>query len=331
LRITGYFLIIMFAKKSIAMNTKLFFTALLFGAAGITAQGQTISFEAAEGYTTGALVGQNSWTGVPSQNNPAQVVTGTSSDGTRSLKFTAQDTEPDEPYTTAKPVNPTGTVFSISQDIYTDGIDAEDGSDFIIVADNVVGNQGIESTPASILYYDYEGGVYAVTAYDYNEEIYEDEQVAEFEANTWYTVTATYDLTEGTVTYFIDGDEVYSGPLLKTVTEIKQIGYWFDDYITSYFVDNISITTPIGGVKQNNAAGFSVLPNPAVSQVTLTNTNNTLINNVTITDVNGRTIKSVNVNGLAEVTVNIADLASGIYMFRIATESGVTTKKVIKQ
>jgi Secretion system C-terminal sorting domain len=313
------------------MNTKLLFAALLFGVAGITTQAQTISFETSEGYTTGALIGQNSWTGVPSQNNPALIVAGTASDGARSLKFAAQDTEPDEPYTTAKAVNPVGTVFSISQDIYTDGIDDEDGSDFIIVADDVVGNQGVESTPASILYYDYEGGVYAVTAYDFNEEIYEDEFVAEFEANTWYTVTATYDLTEGTVTYFIDEVEVYSGPLLKTVTEIKQIGYWFDDWVTSYYVDNITITTPIGGLKQNKASNFSVTPNPAINQVTVSNTSNTLINSVTITDINGRTVKSVAVNGLSETTVNIADLASGVYMFRIATEGGVTTKKVVKQ
>ncbi|MFP9097600.1 T9SS type A sorting domain-containing protein [Flavobacterium sp. RHBU_24] len=313
------------------MNTKLFFAALLCGIMGITTQAQTISFESAEGYNTGAIIGQNGWTGNSIQSNPAQVATGTSSDGARSLRFSGQDTQPDIPFTTAKAVNPTGNVFSISQDIYTNNVDEENGSDFVIVADNIVGNQGSESTPASILYYDYEGGVYAVTAYNYSEEIFEDELVAEFEANTWYTVTATYNLAEGTVTYFIDNEEVYSGALLKTVTEIKQIGYWFDDYSTSYYVDNININAPIGSVKQNFSAGFSVLPNPAVTEVTIANKDNTLIKSIAITDMNGRTVKSLTVNGLAEAKINIADLASGIYMFRIASESGVTTKKVIKQ
>ena len=50
-----------------------------------------------------------------------------------------------------------------------------------------------------------------------------------------------------------------------------------------------------------------------------------------MTDLNGRVVKTVNVADSSNVQVNISDLSVGVYMMKIVSDKGTTTKKVIKE
>ncbi|MBC7607378.1 MAG: T9SS type A sorting domain-containing protein [Burkholderiales bacterium] len=79
------------------------------------------------------------------------------------------------------------------------------------------------------------------------------------------------------------------------------------------------------------ASAFLVLPNPVDNLLTVSNSNNIRISGVNITDLNGRTVKNQSFNNISDVQLNIADLASGIYMMKIFSNEGSTTKKIIKK
>lgn len=83
------------------------------------------------------------------------------------------------------------------------------------------------------------------------------------------------------------------------------------------------------GTKTNNAAAFSVFPNPANNVINVSNANSK-ITAVSLTDLNGRTVKNVNYDNLSNVQVNIEDLASGMYMMTIQSTEGEAVKKVMK-
>lgn len=75
---------------------------------------------------------------------------------------------------------------------------------------------------------------------------------------------------------------------------------------------------------------FAVFPNPATNVVNITN-DNTKIKQVTMTDLNGRVVKQASFDNLSKVELNIAELATGVYMMNIQSEAGDVTKKIIKQ
>jgi hypothetical protein len=55
-----------------------------------------------------------------------------------------------------------------------------------------------------------------------------------------------------------------------------------------------------------------------------------LVNGVTIADLNGRTVKNVSFEGVANAQVNVADLASGLYIMNVTSDKGMATKKFVK-
>jgi hypothetical protein len=103
----------------------------------------------------------------------------------------------------------------------------------------------------------------------------------------------------------------------------------------SSFFDNLvvraSATDTLLAVAENSLVNtFSVYPNPANDIVTISS-NEVKMNVIEMTDINGRVVKNVNLNGVNESQLNISDLAQGVYMLKINSENGVSTKKVIKE
>lgn len=255
-------------QSSNHMKKQLFSAAAMaLGFVGLTSAQQSFSFETSEGFTTGSFPGQNTgWTiadaaSESAPNGHLYISAEEASNGNQSLKFLAADTEPDALIGVSKDINPDSNVFTISQDVYTSSIDTDNGSDFILFAHDLQGSQNTLEVPASILYFDYEGGIYVVTAYNVAQEIFEAEEVGSFEAGNWYNIKATYDLTAATVTYFVNNTQIYTGPLMNGGTEINRINYSFDDFTTSYYLDNISVTAPTAGNPQHEAITFTAYPN----------------------------------------------------------------------
>jgi len=79
------------------------------------------------------------------------------------------------------------------------------------------------------------------------------------------------------------------------------------------------------GVSDNDLANFSLSPNPASTQVTITS-KITPINQVEVINVLGQTVLKVTSNNAISENINISSLESGIYLVKINNR---TTKKLI--
>jgi LEA14-like dessication related protein len=76
---------------------------------------------------------------------------------------------------------------------------------------------------------------------------------------------------------------------------------------------------------------ISIAPNPATEFINVTNSSNNSILNIVLTDLNGRIVKNIKVENENDNQINISDLSSGIYMMKIVSDKGTSTKKVIKE
>ena len=314
------------------MKKTLLFASLLSAGHYAASAQQNISFETSEGYTTGALHGQNGWTVEDDEDGgtgPNNIVISTSqhSDGANSLKFVADEEDNTLLYDVYKFITPGSTTFSITQDVFIDGIDETDGSDLGFVTVDI---QGENTIPNSAFSFEYDGTISVLSNYDAIEDEYYFEQVGTFQDQIWYHIKTTFNLTAGTVKYYLNNQLVYTATL-PAGQGVDAIAYKFDDYTTSFYADNIIISTDVAGIDKVDAAKFSVFPNPATNNVTIATTNNAIVNGITITDLNGRTVKTFTLNAGANANVNIAELSAGVYMMNIASDKGTVTKKIVKQ
>jgi hypothetical protein len=95
------------------------------------------------------------------------------------------------------------------------------------------------------------------------------------------------------------------------------------------FIDTVVVTEgATAGVNENSLANLSVYPNPTSDVVNVSV--DALVSNVAIADLNGRTVKTVKFDGVSNASVNVSDLASGVYMMTVSSDKGATTKKIVK-
>ena len=99
---------------------------------------------------------------------------------------------------------------------------------------------------------------------------------------------------------------------------------------TSMFFDTFSINT--GTLTTNDFVSnqFSVFPNPVKNVLSITNAPDINVSAIAITDLNGRIVKKQSFNNISNITVNVSDLAVGVYMLNITSDKGIATKKIIK-
>ena len=313
------------------MKKTLLLASLLLGVCTTVSAQQTISFETTEDYILGVINNQNGWL-VTDNNNPegpgvANVVV---SDGLENyegnaLKFANTNGDGFE-IVASKNITPGADIFSITQKIYAAGRDVDNGSDINLLTTDT---QGDETFITSGIKFDYEGAVQVLSSYGSNFDEYYYTPRGTFEADTWYDVKMTFNITAGTVEYYINNQSIYTSSFVRG-TAVDAIAYEYDALTISYFIDDIIVTTPTTGIATPQAVKFTVSPNPATDVVSIANAQDALINSITITDVNGRTIKTNNFAETAIAQVNISDLSAGIYILTISSDKGTTTKKIVK-
>lgn len=81
------------------------------------------------------------------------------------------------------------------------------------------------------------------------------------------------------------------------------------------------------GLGDNDLVGASVYPNPATNVINVDFSSNVELKSAVLFDVLGKNTGATLVNG----SMNIADLAAGVYILNIETNNGSLTQKVIKQ
>ena len=98
---------------------------------------------------------------------------------------------------------------------------------------------------------------------------------------------------------------------------------------TTLRLDTINMTSVLGTNEFLNSK-FAISPNPANDFITLSNTDNIIVKSISMTDLNGRVVKQVSYSDASNIQVNVADLASGMYLMNITSDQGTATKKVVK-
>lgn len=98
----------------------------------------------------------------------------------------------------------------------------------------------------------------------------------------------------------------------------------------SILVDTVSMTSVLSNGNGVASTQFSVFPNPTTGVINIANADNALVNGVEIVDINGRTVKTVKFDNVSSAQINVADLASGMYLMNISSDKGTTTKKIVK-
>ena len=102
-------------------------------------------------------------------------------------------------------------------------------------------------------------------------------------------------------------------------------------------LDNIKITAlnavppHVLSAESFLATKFNIYPNPATNVVTITNSENILVNKATIYDITGKQLSTQNFNNEANLQLNVAHLASGTYMLHLQTNEGTAVKKIVKK
>jgi hypothetical protein len=86
--------------------------------------------------------------------------------------------------------------------------------------------------------------------------------------------------------------------------------------------------TPFSGIKDGEFASFSIGPNPAHQEITITA--NVLFHTIEVINFLGQTVVSQS-NDKETATLDVVHLTNGIYFIRIVSENGTSVKKFVKQ
>lgn len=176
------------------------------------------------------------------------------------------------------------------------------------------------------------------------------------DANTWYTIGCSYNVTTGEVTWRTNSTTTPAGsaavnwvPGISPVqVNIQQVvvganaaanppipanvvtsAIVFDNYLTrAVATSNLLGTSEIATLSNES---ISIFPNPA-SDVLNVKTNGTeIINGVQIMDINGRQVYTNTFNAMSDAQINVSNLASGMYLINITSGDKSVTKKFLKQ
>jgi hypothetical protein len=74
---------------------------------------------------------------------------------------------------------------------------------------------------------------------------------------------------------------------------------------------------------------LNIYPNPSSSTITFTSP--TILNtNLTITNLTGKQVATYNIKNTSTETIDVSNLAEGVYFVSLKSDEGVVTKKMVK-
>ncbi|MFL9844513.1 T9SS type A sorting domain-containing protein [Flavobacterium rhizosphaerae] len=305
---------------------KILLTGAVIAATFFNVTAQETSFEPSEGFTTGDIDGQNGW-GISQAASAGTFLINDeqASEGTYSLKLVPENGTAHATLGAFSPTfNESGEVITHSFDFYSSSF-AEEDSNFYFSAQSPT--QGFVS---SRVVFAADGSLVVLDYTDPEDEESLDYVVVEnvsFNPETWYHVEVVQNNVYGTIEYFVDDNSVYTGSIFGA-TIVEQFVISHDNFAGEAYFDNIQISTAVASVKNNTLASVSVYPNPATDVINISNGG--AINNISVTDLNGRVVRTAAFEGVSDASVNVSDLAKGIYMVTVSSDKGSTTQKIVK-
>ncbi|MPT30122.1 MAG: T9SS type A sorting domain-containing protein [Chryseobacterium sp.] len=278
---------------------------------------QKISFEPSEGYTLGTVVGQKEWTvktdNVP--NNNFKVVTGKASDGNNSVEVTSTSNYTENFSFLFKKI-PEYNRLSVSADVKLEKLNS---SDYYMLS----------------LYYNNNGNYSWAGGFNfmYSGKLYADSDVNFLDLGNWipekwYNLRIEIDhVTEKNVKYYLDGQLVHTSTLGPKIVRANDLNFEFDNDGSGFVVDNIIIRDMDQlSVSDISKTQFNIFPNPTSNFINIKS--NEIIKSVKLYNASGSLIKTENAN-LSKI--DISTFPKGNYLISIETDSGIETKKIIKE
>ena len=94
----------------------------------------------------------------------------------------------------------------------------------------------------------------------------------------------------------------------------------------------LTVESVLGAASNQLSAGVEIYPNPARKVMNIGNSSNVQLQRALIYDINGRLIQSVDLGNMdREASVNVANLASGVYLVQLEAEGATAIKRLIKE
>jgi hypothetical protein len=281
------------------------------------------SFESSEGFILGPTP-QGAWGNTTLATN-REISNEYASDGLQSLKLSGNN---GTVHTRAGVVSSTNEVTAGIVEVkfkfyYVPAADQTNGSDFYFAPQSPN-----ESTVVTFYRFAFDQKIYAVDNSSGSAAFTDTGYTFEF--NQWYDCKIVIDFANSNIDYYLDNTIIFSAPTWSTATKVGNLAITNDNFESSAYFDEISYFDPSLQTSQFSENLFSVFPNPTKDIVNVSNTSAS-INSIEVTDLNGRVVKTVNAIEASNAQVNISDLSSGVYMMKIVSDQGTTTKKVIKK
>src|SRR5690554_221364 len=285
----------------------------------------TISFESSEGFSIGDINGQNGWTvtgdGTGGFISNQTISSSMASQGTQSLKIDQDANFGGQQSLVMGAFYNFASTISRSSDLSADvNVSELNGADFMMA---IAGDTNFISQFITR----YTGDVQVVDYDTSNNLVYVTVPGLSWTPNTWYNVKMEVNGTD--VTYYVDNNLVYTGETISA-EPFEHMRFVHDNYGGYAHIDNI-VVTGTTGINEVDKFVYTIAPNPAVDVINITMEENKNIQGVHLIDMNGRTVKTFDVKGVSQATLNVSDIASGVYFLNVSADGITVAKKVIKK
>lgn len=299
------------------MKKTLFSLAIALFSVSLSAQQQKISFETSEDYNLGSVIGQKEWQvktdNVP--NSSFQVVTGKATDGSNSVEVTSTNAYTENMTYLFKKI-PEYNRLLVSADVKLEKLES---SEYYLLS-----------------LYDFRNGKYSwaggfnflISGNFYADNDLNFQALGTWIPGKWYNLKIEIDhVTEKNIKYYLDNQLVHTSPLSSKVVRANDLNFEFDNDGSGFIIDNI-IVKDMDYLEVSDVAKteVSVFPNPVSDFINIKS--NEVIKSVTLYNSSGALVKTENNNSSK---IDISSLPKGNYIISIETESGIETKKIIKE
>ncbi|WP_027383466.1 T9SS type A sorting domain-containing protein [Epilithonimonas caeni] len=278
---------------------------------------QRISFETSEGYNLGTVVGQKEWTvktdNVP--NNNFKVVSGKATDGNNSVEVTSTNNYT-ENFTFLFKKIPEYNRLSVSADVKLEKLNS---SDYYMLS--LYYNNNDNYSWAGGFNFMYSGKLYADSDVNFLD-------LGSWIPDKWYNLRIEIDhVIEKNVKYYLDNQLVHTSALGPKVVRANDLNFEFDNDGSGFIVDNIIIKDMDQlSVSEINKTQINIFPNPTSDFINIKSDGT--IKTIKLYNAAGSLVKTES-NDLSKI--NISTFPKGNYLISIETDSGIETKKIIKE
>jgi len=301
------------------MKKNLFSLAIALLSVSLFGQQQKISFETSEGYNMGTVIGQKDWTvktdNVP--NSSFKVVTGKATDGNNSVEVTSTNAYTENMTYLFKKI-PEYNRLSVSADVKLEKLDS---SEYYMLS-LYYNNNGT---------YSWAGGFnFLISGNFYADNDLNFQALGKWIPGKWYNLKIEIDhVGEKNIKYYLDNQLVHSSPLSSKVLRANDLNFEFDNDGSGFIVDNIIVKDmdylAVSDITKNEV---NVFPNPTSDFINIKS--NEIIKSIKLYDIKGSLIKSENSSDKT-LKLDVSSLPKGNYIISTETESGIETKKIIKE